>query len=72
MLTTDYQFLNGILATRMLPYMSDIIYQDQSGFIPQRNTAFNIHCVLGVIEAVGNDNATAMILSIVMEKALIL
>lgn len=51
MLSLDYKILSNILATRLLPHMTTLVHEDQSGCIPTRNTALNVRRLMRVLEA---------------------
>lgn len=69
MLTTDYKILSRILATRLLPYMTQLVHPDQVGFIPKRNTATNVRRLLRILGEDHSETPTAAVLSVDIEKA---
>ena len=42
MLNMDYKILSKVLANRLLPLVSSVVHNDQTGFIPGRSTFANI------------------------------
>lgn len=69
MLTVDYKILSKILALRLLAHMERLIHPDQAGFIPKRNTAFNVRRFLRLLGEVRDMAPEAVALSVDIEKA---
>ncbi|KAJ1118887.1 hypothetical protein NDU88_007074 [Pleurodeles waltl] len=67
LLNTDCKLLGKILANRLLPYLSDLIHHDQSGFVPGRNTFLNIRRLIRILHSTTETEAVAVALDI--EKA---
>ena len=60
LLHTEVKIPTKLLATRLLTVISKLVPADQSGFMPKRNTALNLHrlqAVMGLIDAIGEDVA---------------
>lgn len=68
-LNVDYRLYTSIMARRMEDLMPNLINQDQSGFIRQRQTNDNIRRTLHVMNHIRRNKITAMILSLDAEKA---
>lgn len=51
MLNADLKLTSHVLANRLLPYFPQLIHEDQSGFIPRRNTLRNIRRLAHVLQA---------------------
>lgn len=68
-LKSDYKLYATILTKRMEPVMPLLIDEDQTGFIKNRQTQYNIRRALHIIERISKDQINAIILSLDAEKA---
>ena len=68
LLNWDYKILAKIFDNRMKLVMTQIIHQDQTGFLPGRSISVNIRKSLDVMEYCNNKKIPAVIMSIDMEK----
>ena len=50
LLNTDYKILEKTIANRMTPCLSELIHEDQKGFLPNRKIAANIRRILDIVE----------------------
>lgn len=69
MLNLDFKILSKLLATRLLPHMTSLVYRGQVGFIPSRNTTLNIWCLLGILELTKEEDPDEVIFTIDIEEA---
>lgn len=68
-LNQDYRLFTTILARRLETILPDIIHQDQTGFIKQRQTQDNIRRTLHVMQNIIEKRIEAIILGLDAEKA---
>ncbi len=68
-LNQDYRLFTSILARRLEIILSDIIHQDQTGFIKQRQTQDNIRHTLHIMQNIIKKQVEAIILGLDAEKA---
>ena len=66
-LNVDYKLYTSIIAKRLETCMQDLIDEDQTGFIKERQTQANIR-TLHVIEKVQNEGESVILVSIDAEK----
>lgn len=67
-LNQDYRLFTSILARRLEVILPDIIHQDQTGFIKQRQTQDNIRRTLHSMQNIINRQVEAVILGLDAEK----
>jgi len=68
-LNCDYKIYTTILAKRLETFMTELIDDDQCGFINGRQTQDNIRRTLHIIEEVQKKGESALLLSLDAEKA---
>ena len=68
MLNMDYKILSKALALRLKEILSDIISEDQTGFMEGRSIASNLRKTIEVIEYTKKNHIPAMIMTIDFEK----
>lgn len=68
-LNVDYRLFTSIMSRRMEEFLPNLINQDQSGFIRQRQTQDNIRRTLQVMNYIKKNKLKSMILSLDAEKA---
>lgn len=70
LLNCDYKILAKALATRLKPYLSNVINVNQSGFMAGRYIGENIRLAIDIIEFLhASRNETGLLLSLDFEKA---
>lgn len=68
-LNIDYRIFTGIMARRMEEILPELIHNDQTGFIRNRQTQDNIRRTLHVINSIHSNNTEALLISVDAEKA---
>lgn len=68
-LNQDYRLFTSILARRLETILPDIIHQDQTGFIKQRQTQDNIRRTLHIMQNIIKKQVEAVIIGLDAEKA---
>lgn len=68
-LNVDCKLYTVILANRLERILSQIIHNDQTGFIPQRQTHDNIRWSVHIINHIQQNNLEAFLVSLNAEKA---
>ena len=69
LLTVDYKILSSVLAMRLKSNLSDIIHEDQTGFIKNRQMSENIRKVIEIIDYLELEDLPGLIMTIDFEKA---
>ena len=67
LLNTDYKIIEKAIANRMVPWLSELIHEDQRGFIPGRRIAVNIRKIFEIIHS--NRNSPVVVLQADFAKA---
>lgn len=68
-LNIDYRLFTSIVARRLERFLPNLIHNDQTGFIRERQTQDNIRRTLQIINHIQKNKIAAMVLSIDAEKA---
>lgn len=68
-LNVDYKLYTSIIAKRLEEFMQDLIDEDQTGFIKERQTQDNMRRCLRVIEHIQRTGESAVLVGIDTEKA---
>ncbi len=68
-LNIDYSLFTSIIARRLERLLSNLIHNDQTGFIRERQTQDNIRRTLQIINHIQKNKTAAMVISIDAEKA---
>ena len=66
---TDIKLYSKVLALRLERFIEKLVHPNQSGFIPKRHAADNVHRLFHVIEEAKNLPTMAAVLSVDTEKA---
>ena len=70
LLNTDYKIIEKAIANRMVPALDDLISQDQNGFLPGRNIAYNIRKAFDIVKLANTSPENEILyLSLDFEKA---
>lgn len=69
LLNSDIKIFAKIIASRLETVISDLVSQDQTGFIPGRHSFTNIHRVLHVMHSSASSAVPEIIVSLDAEKA---
>lgn len=69
LLNTDYKMFSSILASRIQLFLSDLIDEDQTGFVKGRQTFDNIRRTLHVIDRAHRNKLPVGLISLDAEKA---
>lgn len=68
-LNIDYRLFTAIMARRMEEFLPELIHNDQTGFIRNRQTQDNIRRTLHIINSIHNNKTEAVLISVDAEKA---
>ena len=68
-LNIDYRLFTSIIAKRLERFLPNLICNDQTGFIRERQTQDNIRRTLQIISHIQKNKTAAMVISIDAEKA---
>ena len=68
LLNCDYKILEKILANRLKPALSNLIYQDQKGYMQNRRISCNIRCILDLIQYCESEDLPGVVISIDFKK----
>ena len=68
-LNVDYKMFTSIISKRFETFMTDIIDEDQSGFISGRQTQDNIRRMIHIVEETQRTKNSAILVSVDAEKA---
>uniref|UniRef100_A0A671TVT9 Reverse transcriptase domain-containing protein n=1 Tax=Sparus aurata TaxID=8175 RepID=A0A671TVT9_SPAAU len=68
-LNIDYRLFTSIMARRLERFLPNLIHNDQTGFIRERQTQDNIRRMLQIINHIQKNKTAAMVISIDAEKA---
>ena len=69
LLNTDYKIIEKLVANRIVPWLNDIIHEDQRGFVPGRRAAVNIRKIFDIVHEVDNSGSPCVILQADLVKA---
>jgi len=69
LLNQDGKLFSKILANRLSPFLDKLIHPDQTGFIPGRNSFFNVRRLFNIMYATNRPQEGLTILSLDAEKA---
>lgn len=69
LLNADQKILAKTLARRLSLFMSKMVYPDQTGFIPKRNSFYNFRCLFNIMHSPRHPKEDLIILSLDAEKA---
>lgn len=69
LLNVDYKILAKLLSTRLEAVLPSVISPDQTGFIKNRHSFFNIRCLFNVIYNPSPTNVSEAVVSLDAEKA---
>ena len=69
LLTVDYKILSSVLAMRRKSNLSDIMHEDQTGFIKKRQMSENIRKVIEIVDYLELEDLPGLIMTIDFEKA---
>lgn len=68
-LNIDYKIYTSIIAKRYETFMTDLIDEDQTGFIVGRQTQDNIRRTLQIMNSIQQQKTSALLVSLDAEKA---
>ena len=68
LLNTDYKLIEKTLANRLKPALSELMNEDQKGFLQQRSISANIRRILDIITIADQEDFPGVIVSIDFEK----
>lgn len=69
LLNVDYKIIARALALRLKPKLANLIHEDQTGFLQNRNIAHSIRTVLDVVQIANRKQLSAVIISLDWQKA---
>ena len=68
LLNTDYKIIEKCIANRMLPALTYLIHENQTGFMPNRKIAVNIRKLLDIIEYARIEDIPGIIVNLDYQK----
>ena len=69
LLNTDYKIIEKMFANRMVPWLQDLIHEDQRGFVPGRRISVNIRKIFDIIHSANENGSPVIILQADLVKA---
>lgn len=69
LLNLDGKLFSKILANRLSPFLTRLVHPDQTGFIPQRNSFFNLRRLFNIIYSTCKPKEELAVLALDAEKA---
>ena len=69
LLNSDYKVVEKMLANRIVPWLRELIGEDQRGFIPTRKGIVNIRKMMDIIQQANDENKEVIILQADIQKA---